>query len=361
MKKSTAAVMFLFRVCLLLFFLIMTLQKYEWGYLPRDPVLLSFGIYQILIAAMYWFIMKISRLRILLCIADMLIIQVNVLLTGGLYSPFLVCLCIPVFTLHTIYGIQGLVGGIMGSLAGFSLVISDLIDMQAALPNISDRLIVIGIGLILFYIIPFIILNRGVYIFYQLQAWKNSYRELDQMNNKLLAVFEMTGRFRLDMDITQIMDRLLVLCNELFSAEEICIFLIRNGEVEIYGSHPNVEEKEGIYQMIVEQKSNKLIEVEREFIFRENTLVIPLIRGTQIDGVLYFRDWEQFEITNKDAVLFTMIANMVCTYLESLEYVASLNNMPSANDCVILKRLDSGKAVKGILDKRIISQELVGQ
>ncbi len=252
-------------------------------------------------------------------------------------------------------------GGIVGVMVGFSAMIPAINSMPDAILNISDKLIINGIGFFLFYIVPYILLNQRIKSVDKLQSLQKVTSELDQMNHRLLALLEMAGRFRLEKGIAQFMKRLLTLCSEFFFSEEVCIFLIRGGEVEIYGMPPTAEEKEGIYQIILEQKNRSLQEVKSDYVFRENALVIPLIRGTRTDGILYFSSWNHREITNGDTILFTMIANLVCTYLEDLDYAEVLRNQSVSNTSVILNHLDSGKPVKGILDKRIISQELVSQ
>ena len=66
---------------------------------------------------------------------------------------------------------------------------------------------------------------------------------------------------------------------------------------------------------------------------------------------------ENKEITYREAILLSMIANMFCTYLENLEYVDSLRKRLISDTSVLLKQLDSGRQVKGILDKRIVAKE----
>lgn len=361
MKKSPVSTMLLIRVCLLLFCTVLALQTDARGYFPMSVILLSYGLYQIIVLGMYWFLMKISAARILLSTADMLIIQIFILISGGLNSPFLICLCIPVFTMHFLYGVRGLIGGTVGVLVGFSAMIPAITNMPDAILNIWDMLMINGIGLILFYVIPYTLLSRGVKNTDQLQNLQKEHCELDKMNHKLLALFEMAGRFRLDKGITQNMNRFFPFCSELFSSEGVCIFLIRSGEVEIFGTPPTAEEKEGIYQMILEQRNKSTKESKNDFVFREKALVIPLIRGNRTDGILYFSYWNKREITNGDSVMFTMIANMLCTYLENLDYLEVIKTQSLSNTSILLNHLDSGKPVKGILDKRIISQELVSQ
>ena len=355
LNNNSIFVLLLLRVVILLFSLVLTLKSDGLPEQHRDVILLGFGIYHVLVIGMYWPVMRMPVSRLLLCVSDLLIAQAAVVLTGDIISPFLLSLFIPVFTLHFIYGWRGLAGGLLGLLlstaAGFSAV-GGLLPMT---DKRNTSLIVLGISLILFYLIPFMALIQYSRTDHQLRSLKEKYTELDSMNSKLLVLYEMTGRFNYENGIAQVMERLLALCGEVFPAQRVCIFLIRSGEVEIYGK-PTGQEKEDIYRLIVEQKKTGGQEEEGEYILREDTLVIPLIRGTRTDGVLSFNGWNQQEITGKEAVLFSMVANMVCTYLANLEYVESLKSKLQPNTYIVLNQLESGKAVKGILDKRIVSE-----
>ena len=250
--------------------------------------------------------------------------------------------------------LSGLAGLLLTWAAGF---FSAGRFMQIRIGNAGADLILLGIMLILTYIVPYLFSVQFSRLDRQLEGLKDKYNDLNIMNSRLLILYEMTGRLKYEYGIAQVMEKLLALCREIFPAQSICIFLIRSGEVEIYG-RPAPEEKEEIYNLIMEQKKNTAIRDENEYIIRENFLVIPLIRGNRTDGVLCFNGWKQQEITKRDAVMLTMIANMVSTYLENLEYVETLRNRLLPDTSVIVNQLDSGKPVKGILDKRIVNGSL---
>ncbi len=61
-------------------------------------------------------------------------------------------------------------------------------------------------------------------------------------------------------------------------------------------------------------------------------------------------------MTSREAILITVITNMVSSYLRNLEYLESISYKRDTS--VKINQLDSGKAVKGILDKRIVSHNL---
>ncbi|HHU48807.1 MAG TPA: hypothetical protein GXZ37_03720 [Clostridiales bacterium] len=355
LNNTSLFILLMFRVGVLLFSVLLTLKTDIRAYRYIDIILLGLAIYQFLTFCIYWPAMKLNITRLLLCASDLLIGYTLVLLTGGISSPFIPCVFIPIFTLHFVYGWKGLAGGLAG--LALSTAVSALTAKAAFYASGGESragMIVSGISLILFYLVPFLCFSQYCRLDSQLLSQKKRYNELDSMNSKLLVLYEMTGRFNYENGIAQVMDKLLALCGEVFPAQRICIFLIRSGEVEIYG-RPSPQEKEEIYRLILEQKKTAAINEENEYIIRDDALVIPLIRGARTDGVLSFSGWNQKEITDREAIMLSMIANMVCTYLENLEYVEYLKNKALPDTSVILNQLDSGKPVKGILDKRIVS------
>ena len=354
-ERAVTVTLLLFRTGVFLFSVLLVIKTEGPLQYWKGILLLCFGIYQTLVACMFRPVMSIGSARLLFCSADLLITQTAIFLTGGITSPFIPCIFMPVFTLHFLYGKKGIALGVLSCLAsaGAIFLVSKGTLPVAGNMDMDVSLAVIGISVILFYIIPYLALRKYFVNSSRLIRLEEKNDDLDDMNNKLMVLYEMTGRFNYENGIAQIMDRLLALCNELFRTDRICIFLIRNGEVEIYGN-PAPEEKENIYQLIMEQKKGTHPEESKEYILQEGSLAIPLIRGSRIDGVLSLNGWDQHEITDKEAILFSLIANMICTYLENLEYVESLQLKHIPDTSVLLNHLDSGKAVKGILDKRIL-------
>jgi hypothetical protein len=359
LNNTSIFVLLLLRMVVVLFSVVLALKTDTPSEQYIDVILLGFGIYHLLAVCIYWPAMMTPVPRLLLSVSDLLIIQAAVVLTGSVTSPFLLCVFIPVFTLHFVYGWRGLAGGLLGlllSTAACLYAVRAFLPLNLNREGVNTSLIVLGISLTLFYLIPFLALTQYTRVDNQLRSLKERYHELDSINSKLLVLYEMTGRFNYENGIAHVMDRLLALCGEVFPAQRVCIFLIRSGEVEVYGK-PTAQEKEDIYRLIMEQKKTGEAQ-EREYVLRQDALMIPLIRGARTDGVLSFNGWTQKEITGREAVLFSMVANMLCTYLENLEYVEALKSKLQPDTCIILNHLDSGRLVKGVLDKRIVQESL---
>ncbi len=356
--ERIALPLLLFRICVLIFSVLLILKTDRFFQNGKD-LLLCFGVYQVLVFGMFQPIVRIGPARLLFCGADLLITLTLLFLTGGITSPLIPCIFLPLFTLHVLYGIRGMVSGLAGCIlciGAMSRIPSEFFSLAVNTVRMDETmsLTVIGIGAILFYVLPYILWRQYFARTDRLRILKKRNTDLGDMNRKLTALYEMVGKLHVDADIEEVMNRLLALCNELFWVERSCIFLIRNGDVETYGK-PSSEEKENIYQLILEYKKGNSTEGEKEYILQEHSLAVPLIRGPRINGVLSLSGWNRTEITGEEAILFSMIANLLCTYLENMEYMASLHSKHTSETSVLLNQLDSGKSVRGILDKRILS------
>lgn len=84
--------------------------------------------------------------------------------------------------------------------------------------------------------------------------------------------------------------------------------------------------------------------------------MIPLVRGTRLDGVLSIHERGLTDLSQDEALLLTLAANIICTYLENLEYLQGLTASQTEHDNgIIMSQLHSGKHVKGRLDRRILT------
>ena len=348
----------LFRVCVLIFSILLIL-KTDGFFQDGKDLLLCFGVYQVLVFCMFRPMIGIGPARLLFCGADFLMTLTLLFLTGGITSPLIPCIFLPLFTFHVLYGIRGMISGLAGCvlcIGAMSRLPSAffLLTVNAGRMNETMSLTVLGISTLLFYVLPSILWGQYFYRANRLRILKKRNADLGDMNRKLMALYEMVGKFHVDADMEEVMNRLLVLCNQLFWVERSCIFLIRNEEVETYGK-PSPEEKQNIYQLIREYKKGNSPGGEKEYILQEHSLAVPLIRGPRINGVLSLSGWNRTEITGEEVILFSMIANLLCTYLENMEYMASLHSKRTSETSVLLNQLDSGKPVRGIVDKRILS------
>jgi hypothetical protein len=116
LNNTSIFVLLLLRMVVVLFSVVLALKTDTPSEQYIDVILLGFGIYHLLAVCIYWPAMMTPVPRLLLSVSDLLIIQAAVVLTGSVTSPFLLCVFIPVFTLHFVYGWRGLAGGLLGLL-----------------------------------------------------------------------------------------------------------------------------------------------------------------------------------------------------------------------------------------------------
>jgi hypothetical protein len=282
-------------------------------------------VYQGLAAIAYKQVMMHIVTQLLLCTADILIAMTAVYLTGGIESPFIFCMIVPVFTLHFLYRYKGLAMGLALNLLGCLLFyLSSGGELLPALNITGPTLAGTCFSLAVFYLIPFFGMR---YYFFNKIIVKNledRCTSLNSINKRLLSLYEMTGKLSLYYPVHHVMNKMADLCKDIFGAGRVCIFLILRGEIEIYGN-PTSQEKENIYRLIVEQQNKLKAQPLENFFYDDGTAMVPVVRGTRLDGVLSIHERSRTELKRDETLLLSMAANILSTYLENLEFVDDLS------------------------------------
>jgi len=287
-------------------------------------MLIAMCIYEGLAAAAYKQVMMHIFTQLLLCIADTLTAMTAVYLTGGIESPFIYCLIIPVFTLNFLYRFKGLASGTALVIAGYLLF--SVLSGGELLPVLgvsSPTLAGICFSFSVFYLIPFFGIR---YYFRSIIAVRNledKCSSLNSINKRLLSLYEMTGKLSLYYPVQHVMNKMADICMDIFGAGRVCIFLILRGEIEVYGS-PTPQEKENIYRLIVEQQGKLKDQPLKSFFYDDGTAMVPVVRGMHLDGVLSIHERSRAELKKEEVLLLSMAANILSTYLENLEFVDGL-------------------------------------
>jgi hypothetical protein len=120
-----------------------------------------------------------------------------------------------VFTLHFIYKVKGLAFGLLGCLvSGGGILLVSKGNLPIMLPDmmsLGTSMAVVAISMVLFYITPYFALKQFYFNSYRLRTMEEKYDDLNDMNSKLLILYEMTGRFNFENGIGQVMDRFLTI------------------------------------------------------------------------------------------------------------------------------------------------------
>lgn len=369
-ENTDIKLLFLYRLGVLLFSIIMTLQGQIRGALLDQDwlVILCYGAFQVLVPLFFIAAIK-ARAFYLFAFADILIGCLLVAYTGGLSSPLLTCLFISVFSLHFLYGLRGLIGAIatlaLGQVAIFFSggLIDGPIWLDWKLLYIPTTLLTI----VIVYIIPSILVKRYYYLSYTNGSLKDRLQGVDSLNTRLLVLFEMMGKLSYEAGLNQNMDKIHLVAKEVFDCQRACIYLIVAGKHYSYGDTSR-EEKAEIYKLIdeISKKDEGKRAGKREDIkgyepatlleARKDSMMVPIISAAKLDGVICLYNLKSKPMTSREAILITVITNMVSSYLRNLEYLESISYKRDTS--VKINQLDSGKAVKGILDKRIVSHNL---
>lgn len=312
-------------------------------------------IYASMIALTYRQAMAAERTRLLLLSADLIIACVVLCATGGWRSPLILYGLIPIFMLQFIYRQFGLWAG-LGVFMGIGLYLNGaVLPWRLQAPNPASEYIALALTLLIFYALPLFVLRR-----YDRQSGcvsdlEQEKRRLCGVQNQLLSLLTLSGRLCYEQTESSVFNEMIRVFKTVFAAERICIFLIRRGEVEVYGT-PTPQEKENIYQLIVRQGQHTSEQKGPIPFYDAGTAMVPLVRGTRLDGVLSFHERSQEALSGEEALLLTLCVSLLCTYLENLEYLDGLTASGSDHDSgLLMHQLSSGRPVKGRLDRRILS------
>lgn len=334
-------------------------------FLLRDPrqsaglhleilIFIVLCMYESMIALAYRQAMAGENTRLLLISADLMIACIVLSVTGVWGSPLLLYGLIPIFALQYVYRQVGLWTG-LAVFIGMGLYLNGtVLRWRIQGPSRPSEYIVLVLTILVFYVLPLLALRRYDQQLSRISALEQEKRRLCGVQDQLLSLLKLSGRLCYEHTESSVFNGMIPVFKEVFSAERICIFLIRRGEVEVYGS-PTRQEKENIYQLIVRQRQQTAEPRGPIPFYDAGTAMVPLMRGNRLDGVLSFHERRQTELSREEALLLTLSVHLLCTYLENLEYLDGLTASGSDHDSgVLMHQLSSGRPVKGRLDRRIL-------
>ncbi|HOB20532.1 MAG TPA: hypothetical protein PK830_06255 [Candidatus Atribacteria bacterium] len=353
--RLSVKVLLSYRAIILLFSAMLLASRQPAGPGPGlDWVAIAaYGIYNG-IAMLFYIPVMSSGARLAFCLADILAACLAAFLSGGVDSPLIFCFFISLFSLHCLYGIKGLIYGILSASLGVMGVL--LTDRGALIREMplgagAGKIVYMALASALLYAVPYLVVKRYYRDSFRIRELEQELDDLDDTNSRLIVLCEMTGSLSLESGISHNMDKILMAVSELFEAERASIFVNHKGEVSVFGN-PTQEEVTEIYKLMTshitgsEDRSDNLPK-------GEGITLIPIIRGVNLKGVLSLYRRKTAGLTEREAVLLSVAANIISTYLENADYAGSLMFQPETS--IQINKLDSGKAVKGIVDKRILS------
>lgn len=354
-KRRTGKVLLAYRIIILLFSAMMYISRQGTGPgFSFDWVVVAvYGVFNTIVLLFYIPVISNSA-RFVFCLADILTACLAAFLSGGVDSPLIFCILIPLFSLHFVYGIKGLIYGILFvslGIMGLLLAAGGIFIPDLSFSIAVSKLLYVALSFVLLYVVPILTIKRYYSNNFRINGLEHELKELDDINSKLIVLCEMTGSLSFESGVSHNLDKILTAFSELFGAERASIFVNHKGEVHIYGN-PTQDEKAEIYKIISEHITGS--EERNDCLTNiEGVTMIPIIRGATLRGVLSLYKRNPGRLTEREAVLLSVAANIISTYLENLDYIESLMFQPETS--IQINKLDSGKAVKGIVDKRIFS------
>ncbi|HZK33750.1 MAG TPA: hypothetical protein VFD33_00380 [Bacillota bacterium] len=357
-RKTHAKILLVYRIGVLFFASILTLERWLSGSLSGldQKIIIAYGIFQ-LIVPLFYLPAILSKALPMFAFADIVTASLVVFYTGGISSPLVACCFISIFALHFLWGIRGLIHGMVALFSSLAAIFFiggiqlEAIWLGAGVFNILS----IGLFIITAYIIPCIAVRKYYYLTYSKKGLEERLEDMDDINTRLLLLFEMMGRMSYEAGLNQNVEKILLVVKEVFASKRACLSLIVNGELYNYGQTTR-EEKAEIYSLIGGFSSKDEIASDHkngDFAGSDDSILVPVMSGTKLDGVLCLFGLVDKRISGREAILITVATNAISSYIHNLEYLESVSFHRDTS--VKISQLDSGKAVKGVLDKRIVT------
>lgn len=283
--------------------------------------LMILAVYNLLVTLIHGVIIRGKLTFILLCLVDILMGISAAALTGQWTSPFFFYSLMPVFTGAVLYRVWGAAAALIGYILGW-VGIHLLTDAglfhrvdtfgDFMLPAAQALLFLILYGYSSFLFKRFDYKDRAV------RLYENRMKLVNENSRNFSRLFEQACRMSSEQSPKDTMDDLTKICRDVFKADEAFIFILHNKKVHVFGN-PSLQDEQDITTAVVEylERCGNLDDFES---YSDGTCsIVPVIRGKNLDGVILLRGAEDTELSNDDAVSFSMIANLISSYIKKMD------------------------------------------
>lgn len=247
-----------------------------------------------------------------------------VTLTGELTGPYFFYSLSAIFAHAYLYEIRGAVEGVIAYILSFLAV--SLIHGGGRSLSIDSMgsVIIFAVQGILFGIfcgIPSMLLH---------QLDKKS-RKLDESRKNLLYLHEVACMLKISQSIQEMVRRLMEVSRKIFKDQEIYICSVREEGIQVFGVPPerdreDMERALGAYMAEWENMH------DRAPYYAEGMTLIPISRNFHLDGLICLKEVRGERISGEDAMLYTVLANMISSYLENSRLVEKMKEALLLNE-----------------------------
>lgn len=288
-------------------------------------VLLILSLYSLIVSFIYPVAVKRGFTMTLISLTDILISVSAVAMTGQWSSPFIFYSFIPVFNSAILYKGKGALKAIGGYIL---LCIFLRLASGGAVSywfNSVETFILLTIQIVLFNI--FYIYSSMLFLWNNhkeemIRNYEESSIRFEENSKKMMRLCDAACGMSRKYNIEDVMDTLLEIGKEIFNTEDACIFLLNEGYIQGYGDISSQDHK-NIKRFIMEYSESHGDFKSLETYNYDGGSIIPLIRGNVLDAVILLKSGNVMGLTREDALQFTMVANIISTYLEVSKINAS--------------------------------------
>jgi len=273
-------------------------------------------IYNSLLTFFYSEIMLRNIAAKFMTFGDTILSVFVVTLTGELTSPYFFYSLSAIFAHAFLYEMRGALEGVIAYILSF-LSVSLLHGGGRSLSVDSMGTVIIfavqGILFGVFCGIPSMLLHH---------LDKKS-QKLDESRKNLLYLHEVACMLKLSQSIQEMVRSLMEVSRKIFKEQEIYICLIREEGIQIFGVPPERDREDmerilGAYMREWENVHN------RTPYPAEGMILVPISRNLRLDGVICLKETHGERMSGEDAMLYTVLVNMISTYLENTRLVEKM-------------------------------------
>lgn len=273
-------------------------------------------IYNSLLTFFYSEIMLRNIAAKFMTFGDTILSVFVVTLTGELTSPYFFYSLSAIFAHAYLYEIRGAVEGVIAYILSFLAV--SLIHGGGRSLSIDSMgsVIIFAVQGILFGVfcgIPSMLLHH---------LDKKS-RKLDESRKNLLYLHEVACMLKVSQSIQEMIRRLMEVSRKIFKEQEIYICLIKEEGIQVFGVPPE-QDREDMETILGDYMAEWENIHNRTPYYAEGMILVPISRNLRLDGVICLKEARGERMPGEEAMLYTVIANMISTYLENTQLVEKM-------------------------------------
>jgi|GEM_PF-2835136 len=333
-RKDTVHLLYRWLLLFTTAFLLLIKRNYHFEIDFELSLFLLLMVYNLLISLAFPLVARQKLTLRLLMLADTIIGLSVLLMTGQMQSPFLLYILFP---LISYIARNRFWGAIEVAVALTVVYVVFYLSLQEAMPPMGSWaengkiLALSGSFLAFVYGFPVQMMLRLERKNEEMKDMAKRHEDLEEFNRSLVLLHDIACRMNGKHNTRNVMMALIKLCCSIFESEGGKIYLMTEQGPMGYG---NLSETDS---MKVEESIREYVRARESCLLEglpldEKMILIPVDRGSKLQGFLALKKAKKTDLSRENALLFSMVANMLSSYLENLEWIHEIEQKVTENE-----------------------------